>query len=127
MIQDSKLEYNRWHEQLNANTETSDPMAFPWYRAAFNGIQGNIKGDILEIGCGRGQFALWLASVVPSLRVTGVDFSTSAVTIARGKIANGSKAVRFLAGDAQSLPFPEKTFDWIVSCECLEHLPEPQS
>ena len=127
MIEDSKQEYNRWHEQLNANAETSDPMAFPWYRAAFNGIQGNLKGDILELGCGRGQFALWLVSVVPNLRVTGLDFSTSAVTIARKGIANGSKAVRFLAGDAQTLPFAENSFDWIVSCECLEHLPEPQN
>ncbi|GEM_PF-3898420 len=48
MIQDSKSLYNRWHEQVNAGTETSDPMAFPWYRAAFNGIQSNLKGDVLE-------------------------------------------------------------------------------
>lgn len=125
MIQDSKSAYDRWHEQVAGN-ETSDPMAFPWYRATFNGIQGNLKGHLLELGCGRGQFALWLASAVSDLRVTGVDFSTSAITIAQKGIANGSKAVRFLAGDAQSLPFAEDTFDWIVSCECLEHLPEPQ-
>jgi ubiquinone/menaquinone biosynthesis C-methylase UbiE len=101
-------------------------MVYPWYRAAFNGIQGHLKGDLLELGCGRGQFALWLASAVSDLRVTGVDFSTSAITIARKKITSGSRAVRFVAGDAQCVPFADNTFDWIVSCECLEHLPEPQ-
>ncbi len=126
MIHDPKLEYNRWHEHVNSGTETSDPRAFPWYRAAFNGIQGNLKGDVLELGCGRGQFALWLVSTVSNLRVTGVDFSVSAITIARKRITNSSKAVRFLAGDVQSLPFADNSFDWIVSCECLEHLPEPQ-
>lgn len=126
MIQDTKFAYDRWHEQLNSSTECFDPMAFPWYRAAFNGIRSNLKGDLLELGCGRGQFALWLGSAVPDLRVTGLDFSISAITIARKRITNASKAVRFLAGDAQSLPFADNTFDWIVSCECLEHLPEPR-
>lgn len=126
MTQDQKSAYDQWHEQINSSTESSDPMVFPWYRAAFNGIQEHLKGDLLELGCGRGQFALWLASAVSDLRVTGVDFSTSAITIARKKITNTSRAVRFLAGDAQFVPFADNTFDWIVSCECLEHLPEPQ-
>lgn len=126
MIQDPKLAYDRWHEQLNCSTEISDPMALPWYRAAFSGIQSSLKGDLLELGCGRGEFAVWLASAVPDLRVTGVDFSISAITIARTRITNTSKPVRFLASDVQSVPFADNTFDWIVSCECLEHLPEPQ-
>jgi len=84
------------------------------------------KAIFLELGCGRGEFAIWLASAAPDLRVTGVDFSTSAITIARSRITNASKAVRFLAADVQSVPFVDNSFDWIVSCECLEHLPEPQ-
>jgi ubiquinone/menaquinone biosynthesis C-methylase UbiE len=127
MIQDQKVAYDQWHEQLSSSKESSDPMAFPWYRAAFKGIEGNLKGDLLELGCGRGEFAIWLASAVPDLRVTGVDFSTSAITIARSRITNTSKAVRFLAADVQSVPFADNSFDWILSCECLEHLPEPQS
>lgn len=49
MIQDQKSTYDEWHEQLNSSTESSDPMAFPRYRAAFSGIQGNLKGDLFGI------------------------------------------------------------------------------
>jgi len=111
---------------MNASAEDNDPTAFPWYRTAFRAIQKNLRGDLLELGCGRGEFAIWLASAVPNIRVTGVDFSQSAIRIARRRAANISKAVRFIAGDVQSLAFADNIFDWIVSCECMEHVPQPQ-
>ena len=126
MSEDAKFAYDRWHERIGSGTQDSDPMAFPWYRTAFSGIRSNLRGNLLELGCGRGEFAMWLARAVPDIQVTGVDFSISAIRIAQRRIANTSKAVRFIAGDVQSLAFADNTFDWIVSCECLEHLPQPQ-
>jgi len=126
MNQDPKLAYDRWHEQMNSSAQDSDPLSFPWYRSAFGGIQNNLAGDLLELGCGRGEFSVWLASAVPNIRVTGLDFSITAITIAQGRIAGTSRAVRFITGDVQSLAFADNTFDWIVSCECLEHVPQPQ-
>jgi ubiquinone/menaquinone biosynthesis C-methylase UbiE len=121
-----KFAYDRWHERINSSAEDNNPMAFPWYRTAFSGIKNNLRGDLLELGCGRGEFAVWLACTVPNIRVTGVDFSFSAIAMAQRRIANASKVVRFITGDVQSLAFPDNAFDWIVSCECLEHLPQPQ-
>ena len=46
--------------------------------------------------------------------------------IARRRVANTSRPVHFMTGDAQSLAFADNAFDWIVSCECLEHVPQPQ-
>ena len=31
----------------------------------------------------------------------------------------------FIQGDAQALPFDDLSFDLIVSCECMEHVPHP--
>jgi ubiquinone/menaquinone biosynthesis C-methylase UbiE len=126
MTKDPKLAYDRWHEQLNSSAQESDPLSFPWYRAAYSGIRNDLKGDLLELGCGRGEFAVWLASATPGIRVTGVDFSISAIKMAQGRVDDTSKAVRFMTGDVQSLAFADNTFDWIVSCECLEHLPQPE-
>jgi ubiquinone/menaquinone biosynthesis C-methylase UbiE len=126
MKPDSKLAYDRWHEQINSFAEDTDPLSFPWYRTAFSGIRDNLTGDLLEIGCGRGEFAVWLASVVSSIRITGVDFSASAINIAHRRVANTSKPVHFIVSDAQSLAFADNSFDWIVSCECLEHVPQPR-
>jgi len=126
MNPDPKFAYNRWHERINSFAEHNDPLSFPWYRTAFSGIQDKLRGDLLEVGCGRGEFAVWLASVVHGVRITGVDVSASAINIARRRAANTSSPVHFIAGDAQSLAFADNTFDWIVSCEWLEHLPQPQ-
>jgi ubiquinone/menaquinone biosynthesis C-methylase UbiE len=126
MNPDPKFAYDRWHEGINSGAPDNDPMALPWYRTAFSGMQNNVRGNLLELGCGRGEFARWLACTVPDIRVTGVDFSISAIRIAQRRIADISKAVRFITGDVQSLPLADNTFDWIVSCECLEHLQQPQ-
>jgi ubiquinone/menaquinone biosynthesis C-methylase UbiE len=123
---DPKFAYDRWHERMDGSAKDNNPLAFPWYRTAFNGIQKDLRGDLLELGCGRGEFAVWLACTVPGIRVTGVDFSVSAIAIAQKRISSASEAVRFITGDVQSLAFADNTFDWIVSCECLEHLPQPQ-
>jgi ubiquinone/menaquinone biosynthesis C-methylase UbiE len=126
MNPDPKLAYDRWHEGINSFAEGSDPLSFPWYRTAFSGIRDQVRGDLLELGCGRGEFAVWLASAVPGIRITGVDFSVSAINIAHRRTVHASKPVHFITGDAQSLPFADSAFDWIVSCECLEHVPQPQ-
>jgi SAM-dependent methyltransferase len=31
----------------------------------------------------------------------------------------------FQVADAQALPFGDKSFDLVISCECLEHVPSP--
>ncbi len=61
--------------------------------------------SVLEVGCGTGDL---LASVRPSLGV-GVDFSRSAVRIARSR----HPGLRFLVADADRLPL-RGTFDYVI-------------
>lgn len=122
---DSKLAYNSWHAQRNSSVNGS-PLAYPWYRSVFTEIRTSIRGEVLELGCGRGEFAVWLASAIPNIRVTGVDFSTSAIAMAQRRIRSRENRVRFITSDVQQLALADNAFDWVVSCECLEHLPEPQ-
>jgi len=122
--------YDKWHEmqeQVNTQSEDADPMRFSWYRSAYAGIRDGISGDLLEIGCGRGEFAVWLAGAAPGVRITGVDFSGAAIKFAQGRASAAARPVRFLVSDAQCLPLRDNSFDWIVSCECLEHVPNPRT
>jgi ubiquinone/menaquinone biosynthesis C-methylase UbiE len=122
------LAYDKWHaghEEFSRKAGTGNPLSFPWYRSAYDGLREYLNGDVLEIGCGRGEFAVWLAEAVPGVRMTGVDFSGAAIGFARDRAAAAGQPVRFLTCDAQSLPFPENHFDAVISCECMEHVPSP--
>jgi ubiquinone/menaquinone biosynthesis C-methylase UbiE len=55
---------------------------------------------VLDVGCGTGTFALLLAEA--GISVTGVDPAQASVDVARSK--RGSERVRWLVGDATTLP-----------------------
>lgn len=67
--------------------------------------------NILEVGCGTGNYSLLLRSYFPQASITAVDFSPEMLKVARGKLKG---RVRFLLEDAEILKSPEK-FDLITS------------
>jgi ubiquinone/menaquinone biosynthesis C-methylase UbiE len=96
----------------------------PWYQLVREQI-GKVEGlSILEVACGRGGFVSELARA--GARATGCDFSFAALRVAREKLlkADTERGSGLIQGDAQSLPFADNSFDLIVSCETIEHLPE---
>ena len=108
--------YDRWAEiydhELNPLVALEEPMV----RRATGDVSGLA---VLDLGCGTGRHALWLAAAGAS--VTAVDFSEGMLSEARGK--PGATAVRFLAHDLhQPLPFEPAAFDRVVSGLVLEHL-----
>jgi len=82
----------------------------PWYKSAFDHIKGHAHGELLEVGCGLGEFALWLARTMPALRVTAVDFLESAIAIAKSNAAEINGSVQFMQDDAQAFGFPPNSF-----------------
>jgi arsenite methyltransferase len=73
---------------------------------------------VLDVASGRGATALVIAAEHP-VEVDGVDLSESNVAHATGaaREAGLAERLRFHAGDAERLPFPEAVFDAVV-CEC---------
>lgn len=122
-----RSEYDRWHQRVyNANPDHEDASS-PWYRMVREYI-GEVAGlRILEVACGRGGFVRQMAR--SGARVTGCDFSSSAVRVASTKLfsTDGQPLAALVQGDAQSLPFAENSFDVVVSCETIEHLPQVQA
>ena len=69
--------------------------------------------SILDLGCGTGEGAAALAARWPSARVVAVDFSAAMLdTVARRPEAARAERVR---AEAESLPFPDATFDLVFS------------
>lgn len=123
-----RSEYDQWHERVNQSDLEHDDALTPWYELVRSTI-GPIAGlEILEVACGRGGFVRELS--LAGARITGCDFSLTALRIGRSKLNHAAsiKSKAWLVqGDAQKLPFANASFDVIVSCETIEHLPEVQA
>jgi ubiquinone/menaquinone biosynthesis C-methylase UbiE len=70
------------------------------------------KGRVLDIGCGTGENALYLAE--NGFSVIGVDLSSRAIAAARAKIAERKLDVDFRAGNALALDFKDSAFDNVI-------------
>jgi len=72
----------------------------------------------LDIGCGTGHPALYIAKDVGS--IIGIDKSERMIEIARNRLRrSGIDNIVFEVGDAESLWFSSKSFDAIVLCGSL--------
>lgn len=83
------------------------------------------SGDrVLDVGCGPGYLARMMARAVGSEgSVVGIDAAPEMTEYA-GRRARHLPSCRFEPGDAQSLAFPDATFDVVVSSLLIHHLPE---
>ncbi len=85
------------------------------------------KGEtVLDIGCGAGVDTLIAAILVgPEGRVTGIDLIPEMVDRARKNLKGTSlKNVTFREGSAEELPFPEGTFDIVLSNGAFNLIPD---
>lgn len=73
---------------------------------------GEIGGSVLDVGCGTGENALFLAS--QGHTVWGIDFSPIAIKNAQSKAAQRKLNVNFLVRDALDLHNLGKAFDTII-------------
>lgn len=118
--------YDAWHARREVDAEADSP----WHRM----INARLDSDrdltgrrVLEIGCGRGGFACWLARhPAGPAEVVAADFSSSAVAkAAKFAIGLGITQVTWKVADIQDLSQFEPEFDTVFSCETIEHVPAP--
>jgi len=116
--------YDQWHVKVHGEEDPETIKLEEWHKNVLQFLP-LIKGlKILEVGCGVGDFALYLSQ--QGADVTAIDFSSQAIKLATEKSKAQGGNVHFVVADAQTLPFTENSFDLIISCECLEHVPSPQ-
>jgi len=75
---------------------------------------------LLDVGCGTGYFTRRFAQDA-DLRVTGLDPDRDGLAYAR---AHASPNEVYIAGDARELPFPDASFDFVVSVTALCFIPD---
>lgn len=81
---------------------------------------GPSVGNLLEIGCGRGEYLLEAQS--RGFKVTGLEFSTAAARAANQLL--GSE--RVLSGTLEAACFRDLSFDVVALIDAIEHVRDPR-
>jgi SAM-dependent methyltransferase len=76
--------------------------------------RGGFKGNVLDVGCGSGENALYLAS--KGHKVRGIDRVAAAIEKAKAKAAERKIDCDFAVGDALNLGKLKKQFDTVLDC-----------
>jgi len=76
-------------------------------------VANRITGSLLDVGCGTGENALFFVS--RGQKVTGIDFLSEPITIAKQKAAERGLTVTFLVMDALALKELPEVFDSAIN------------
>lgn len=79
----------------------------------------------LDVACGTGNLAIPMARL--GARVTGVDIATNLLAQARERADAEGLAATFDEGDAEQLPYPNASFDVVVTMFGAMFAPRPEA
>ncbi len=88
---------------------------------------GKIKSAdrVIELGCGHGRVAEGLASIIPDIDYTGVDFTQELLDEFTLGANNSARSVSLVCADICELPFEDNQFDVAVSTRVFQYLIDP--
>ena len=110
-------DYDDWYLGTGPYADRERPSWDKELRALERVISRLQPGRTLDVACGTGFLTRHLRG-----EVVGLDQSESMLHIARNRIPKGS----FVQGDAFALPFPESSFDRVLSGHFYGHLQAPE-
>jgi ubiquinone/menaquinone biosynthesis C-methylase UbiE len=96
-------------------------------RALFGGgrewVCSQARGDVLEIAAGTARNLPYYGDDV---RLTGVELSSEMIAIARERQRELGREADLRLGDAESLEFPDESFDTVICTLGLCTIPDPR-
>jgi len=83
------------------------------------------KGEkVLEVGCGTGALSILAKKAVgESGEVDGIDIAPKMIATAQQKARKSNLKINFRIAPINELPYPDNTFDLIISSLMFHHLP----
>jgi cyclopropane fatty-acyl-phospholipid synthase-like methyltransferase len=114
---------SRKPEDFDAMYAATPPWDIGRPQLAFQALAGELRGRILDIGCGTGEHALMAAQ--RHLEVTGIDSSPTAIEIAKRKARERGLDVRFLVYNALDLASLGETFDTVLDMGLFHVFDDP--
>src|SRR5260370_12568851 len=113
-----------WWSEFFAGHVTSCPFLVDWpdeNLAEWFGAGLLAPGRALELGCGNGRNAIYLASL--GCRVDAVDFSALAIEWAKDQAKSSGAEVAFQCCSIFDAKITAGGYDLVYDCGCFHHLP----
>ncbi|MCM3789001.1 class I SAM-dependent methyltransferase [Domibacillus indicus] len=111
-----KRRYNRIAPVFN----TMDKMVRPSWRKE---MLAKAEGEVLEVGIGTGANLPFYPSAVTY--VTGIDFSSKMIKLAKEEAEKAPVPVKLMEMDAEKIDFPDASFDTVVTACVFCSVPDP--
>jgi 2-polyprenyl-6-hydroxyphenyl methylase/3-demethylubiquinone-9 3-methyltransferase len=111
----------RWYDAEDdpiALLRAESRLLAPWLASTVRAEFGPAARRVLDLGCGAGFLANYLGAL--GHEVTGLDASAAALQVAAEH--DPRRSVRYVQGDALSLPFTAGSFDVVCAMDFLEHV-----
>ena len=118
--------HDRWAGEVEASELDPRRMATcpttPETTYAFESLEPLEGRHVLDLGCGYGETAAWLA--LQGAQVEAVDISPRMVEVSRdlARREGVEERIRFHVSPGESLPFEEESFDAVFGHDVLHHL-----
>lgn len=110
-----------------------DVLARRLLRGVYRRLADDVAGAapqaaaVLDVGTGPGVLLVETARRRPDLQLTGIDLSADMAAAANRNLAQFGTRATARVGDVTALPFPDRSFDLIVSSFSLHHWDDPEA
>src|SRR5579859_775815 len=102
--------------EIASETITSDNPIHQRLLKAYILAAGIVRGNLLEVGCGEGRGVQWMLPKVE--KFSAIDKIAGVVESLKKKFPGAS----FVSGNIPPLPYPDSTFDCVISFQVIEHI-----
>ena len=119
-----------WPASVFYNALSSSTIFMKHYELAAEDILSHCsQGTLLDIGTGPARLLLKLHQQSPGMRLVGIDSSAAMITQAKQNVAEAglSEFIEVKEGSAGQIPFPDRTFDIVVSTVSMHHWKQPEA
>lgn len=93
-----------------------------FHQALVDALTGLPLERALDVGCAEGMQLSLLRAQFPAMTAVGLDIDPELLTQAR----RCNPGVDLHQGSVLALPFEDRSFDTVICCEVLEHVPETE-
>ena len=119
-----------WPGSVLYNALSSTTIFMKHYEFAAEDILSHCsQGTLLDIGTGPARLLLKLHQQSPGIRLVGIDSSAAMIKQAKQNIAEAgmSEFIEVKEGSASHIPFPDQSFDIVVSTVSMHHWKQPEA